>query len=235
MALIKTEAVVLRTANYRDRSKILTLYTKSHGKLSVIAKGVRDARTKWGGVLQSMAYLNVLLYFKENRTLHLLSGAEYAKLYNRIYENSDKMNVGFRIVELINKTTAECHEIKGLFELITDSLNTLDGATKNFVNVLFNFEFRLAKLLGFAIDVNDRAAFTPGNYSNFVKSAANDVDKEILRIISCGNIDEIMNLNIEKSSVIEVDKYFENHFRLHFDNLEFSNTKKVIFSKEMRL
>ena len=139
MSLIKTEAIVLRSSNYRDKSKILTLYTKSHGKITVIAKGVRDVKTKWGGVLQSMAFLNILLYYKENRSLHLLSNAEYVKSYNGIYENFDKMNVGFRIIELINKTTVDRHDIKGLFEMLTDCLNTLNDATKNFVNVLFNF------------------------------------------------------------------------------------------------
>ena len=87
MSLIKTEAIVLRSANYRDKSKIVTLYTKSHGKLGAIAKGVRDSKTRWGGVLQSMGYLNILLYYKENRTLHLLSSAEYIKTYSGIYEN----------------------------------------------------------------------------------------------------------------------------------------------------
>lgn len=235
MALIKTEAIVLRAANYRDRSKILTLYTKSHGKLSVIAKGVRDAGTRWGGVLQSMAYLNALLYFKENRTLHLLSNAEYVRSFKSIFENSDKMNVGFRIIELINKTTADCHEIKGIFELITGSLNNLEDATKNYVNVLFNFEFRLAGLLGFAVDVNEENTAGLRLTGNSVLPLIRNNQAEVLKIISYGNIEEIMELDMKEADEIAVDRYFENHFRLHFDNLDFSNTKKVIFSKEMRL
>ena len=51
MAIIKTDSVVLKTKIYRDKSKLVTLYTKSHGKLTAVAKGVRDVKTRWGGVL----------------------------------------------------------------------------------------------------------------------------------------------------------------------------------------
>jgi DNA repair protein RecO (recombination protein O) len=235
MSIIKTEAIVLRASNYRDKSKILTLYTKSHGKLTSVAKGVRDVKTKWGGVLQSMAFLNVLLYYKENRSLHLLTGADYIKSYNGIYDNFDKMNVGFRIIELINKTTADRHEIKGMFELLTDCLNTLNDATKNFVNVLFNFEFRLSKLLGFGIDVENRISGVPKGYLGYEEPGMLEEDLTVLRAISNGNFNEIMELNIVKSTEIAVDRFFESHLNLHFDNLNFSNTKKVIYSKEIRL
>ena len=63
MAIIKTDSVVLKTKIYRDKSKLVTLYTKSHGKLTAVAKGVRDVKTRWGGVLQPMAYLNSLIYY----------------------------------------------------------------------------------------------------------------------------------------------------------------------------
>lgn len=235
MSLIKTEAIVLKSANYRDKSKIVTLYTKSHGKLKAIAKGVRDSKTRWGGVLQSMGYLNILLYFKENRTLHLLSSAEYINTHSGIYENIDKMNVGFRIIELVNKTTADGHEIRGVFELLSQSLNMLNDATKNFVNVLFNFEFRLAKMLGFAIDVENRGLGIPAGFSGFEEVKMHNDDVRVLRTIASGNSDEIMKLNIIKSSEIAVERFLESHFKIHFDNLNFSNTKKVIFSKEIRL
>jgi DNA repair protein RecO (recombination protein O) len=71
MSIINTEAIVLKCTNFRETSKIVTFYTKSHGKLRGIAKGVRSSKTKWGGVLQSMAYLNLFFYFKENKDLHL--------------------------------------------------------------------------------------------------------------------------------------------------------------------
>ena len=41
MALVKTEAVLLRAHDYRDSRQILRFYTKDYGILSAIALGVR--------------------------------------------------------------------------------------------------------------------------------------------------------------------------------------------------
>jgi recombinational DNA repair protein (RecF pathway) len=54
-----------------------------------------------------MAYLNLFFYFKENKDLHLISNAEYAKSFKSIYNDYDKMQVGFKIIELVNRTTAD--------------------------------------------------------------------------------------------------------------------------------
>ena len=82
--IVKTEAIILKSDNYRDSSKIVTAYTKNFGKIRCIAKGVRDVKTKWGGVLQAMSYLNLLIYYNETKTLHLLSNAEYVKAYQSL-------------------------------------------------------------------------------------------------------------------------------------------------------
>lgn len=229
MALIKTDAVVLKCSNYRDRSKIVTLYTKSNGKLRAIAKGVRDVKTKWGGVLQPMAVLSTLIYFKENRTLHLISGAEYSSPMGGIFENTDKMNTGFRIIELADKTTVDNHEIPGMFDLIADSLRILDSATKNFVNLLFNFEFRAAALLGFAVELENTRG-SAGGYSGLYSD-----DRAALMKIIQGRLDEITGIGLNGSSEIAIERFFEHHFNMHFENLIYSKTKKVIFSKEINL
>ena len=83
---------MLKCSNYREKSKIVTFYSRSHGKMRGIAKGVRDIKSRWGGVLQSMASLNLMFYYNENRTLHLISGADFAKSYQNIYDDFEKMN-----------------------------------------------------------------------------------------------------------------------------------------------
>ena len=253
MAIIKTEAVILKCSNYREKSKIITFYSRSHGKMRGIAKGVRDVKSRWGGVLQSMASVNLMFYYNENRTLHLISGADFAKSYQYIYDDFEKMQVGYRIVELINKTTEDHHENNALFELLTNSLNSLNDATKNYVNVLFNFEFRLMKILGFEIDLSFFEAgstekvidkFPKNNYNSNIVNEGNSEyghnclthgDIKTLNLLNEGNYNLVMNLNIPKSSENMLDRFFDNYFKSHFDNLHFSNTKKVINSKEIYL
>jgi DNA repair protein RecO len=241
MAIIKTEAIILKCDNYRETSKIVTFYTKSHGKLRGIAKGVRDSKTRWGGALQAMAYLNMMFYYKENSTLHLISGAEYIDSLQKTYDDHDKLQIGYRIVELMNKTTADSQENLNLFSLAVDTLKSLNIATKNYVNLLFNFEFKLLKILGFEIDLED---FFRENRNNIDKTEENRYfyetkyttgDVKVMNHIMDGNFNSLVSLNISKTQEAVMEKFFENYFRDHFDHAGYMKTKKVFDSKEMTI
>jgi len=236
MAIVKTEAVILKCDNYRETSKIITFYTRQFGKIRGIAKGVRQTKSKWGGALQSMAHLDIIIYYKENRTLHLVSGAEHVRAMHQTSGDYDKMKIGFRIVELLNRMTPDEQANNAVFELVAESLRNLDGATKNFVNVLFNYEFKLLKLLGFEIDTTELFNANIDNLSQnryFYETLFTPGDLKALRTISEGSFNSLMSLNISRSQEAAVDRFFENYFRDHFDHAGFSNTKKVFNSKEM--
>ena len=257
MAIIKSEAIVLKYSDYRDKSKLVTLFTRSHCKIRCIAKGVRDTKSKWGGVLQSMAYLNVIFYYKENRTLHLLSSAEYLRIFKSIYDDHEKLKIGFRMLELIDKTTMEGHENPDLFSILIESLTNLDNATKNYVNLLFNFEFKTAKALGFDMNfdplmcgditkpqkyienkLQNKYYFDSeyGTPSKIKDSVLNDksthflkLDSNTLSTLYSGNFDEIIGLNISKAEELSVENFINNHFKNHFENIDFSRIKRIIY------
>ncbi len=236
MGIIKTEAIILKCDNYRETSKIVTFYSKSHGKMRGIAKGVRSSKTKWGGALQSMGWLNMIFYYKETRTLHLISGAEYVKQLQQTYDDFDKLQLGFRIIELVNKTTPDEQVNLDLFDLMTKSLENLNAATKNYVNVLFNFEFNLAKLLGFGINVekifeSNIDKLNGNRYFYETKFSPGDIKN--LNLISEGNFNMLMSLNISKPAEAVLDMFFESYFKNHFEQTGHSKTKKVFNSQEM--
>ena len=49
---LKTQAIVLRSLRYGEADRILHMYTPHRGRLSAIAKGVRKARSRFGGRLE---------------------------------------------------------------------------------------------------------------------------------------------------------------------------------------
>ncbi len=59
---VKTEAVVLRSLRYAEADRILHLYTPHHGRLAAIAKGVRRARSRFGGRLEPYFRLRMVLW-----------------------------------------------------------------------------------------------------------------------------------------------------------------------------
>jgi DNA repair protein RecO (recombination protein O) len=76
MSLVTTHATILKTYEYSETSKILRLLTRDQGLCSVIAKGARRPRSRFGGLLEPFTDGVATYYAKEGRDLHTLSGFE---------------------------------------------------------------------------------------------------------------------------------------------------------------
>jgi DNA repair protein RecO (recombination protein O) len=79
MGLVTTPATVLKTYEYSETSKILRLLTRDQGLCSVMAKGARRPKSRYGGLLEPFTDGVATYYAKEGRELHTLSGFELLK------------------------------------------------------------------------------------------------------------------------------------------------------------
>lgn len=147
--IISTEAVVLRTMKYRDSSRIATLYTRSSGKMSVIAKGARERASRFGGPLDVLGYVSVVLYHKEHRTLQLLTRCDLHRPFRRLSEDIDRMAAALAVVELLDAVTHDEEENPALFELLVATLDAVETAARNAPSARFFFELHLLAALGF--------------------------------------------------------------------------------------
>src|SRR6476469_3189147 len=80
---VKTEAVVLRSMRYGEADRIIHLYTPHRGRVGAIAKGVRRARSRFGGRLEPFFRANLVLH--EGRSdLMTVTAAETLSPYARL-------------------------------------------------------------------------------------------------------------------------------------------------------
>jgi DNA repair protein RecO (recombination protein O) len=147
--LVTTEAVVLKSMKFRDSSKIVTLYTREFGRTSVLAKGARGPKSRFGSSLEPMSYVTAILYRKESRSLQLLSRCESLRPLRSLTEDLRKMAAAMSMLELMNAVSHEEEKNPELFELLVGCLLSLNAATKGYRNTLYFFEVRLLDLLGF--------------------------------------------------------------------------------------
>lgn len=145
----KTEAVVLRSMKYLESSKIVTLYTSEYGKVSVIAKGARQKKSKYGAALEPMTHCSVVVYRKEGRNLQILGESDIIHSFRRIGEDLDKMSAGLAVIELTNHVTHEEEKNPPLFRLLVNTLSYLDGMPVPPSLVLSHYELHLTSILGF--------------------------------------------------------------------------------------
>ena len=147
--IVTTDAIVLKSMKYRDSSKILTLYTRRFGKVSVIAKAARDRKNKFGSSLHPMSYVTTVMYWKEGRDLQLLSQCDVVVPFRKLTEDMEKMASGMATIELLNAVSHGEEENHRLFSLVVESLQAMNNATKSVVLALYMFEVRLLDIMGF--------------------------------------------------------------------------------------
>jgi DNA repair protein RecO (recombination protein O) len=177
--IVKTEAIVLRTMRYRETSRIATLYTQEVGKISVIAKGARDGRSRLGGALQPMNHVGVLLYMKESRDLQLLTQCDIARPFPGLSTDLDRMAAAMAAVELTDAVTPAQEPNRGLFDLLSSTLDAVSHATKQPGNALYYFELQLLAIIGFRPDMrictNCRKQVEPRAGRGGVRLSANGI------------------------------------------------------------
>jgi DNA repair protein RecO (recombination protein O) len=72
--LISTRALILHGIPYGDTSRILRLLTPRHGLRSVIAKGARRPKNRFGAILEPFTEGEAQFNLREGRDLFILSG-----------------------------------------------------------------------------------------------------------------------------------------------------------------
>src|SRR3954451_25026858 len=92
---VKTQAVVLRSIRYGEADRILHLYTPYRGRISAIAKGVRKARSRFGGRLEPFFRLDAMLHEGRSELL-TVTGAETVAGYPRLREHGPALDVAAR-------------------------------------------------------------------------------------------------------------------------------------------
>jgi DNA repair protein RecO (recombination protein O) len=58
----KTEAIVLRSIRYGEADRILHLYTEERGRVGAMAKGVRRVKSRFGGRLEPLFRVQLILH-----------------------------------------------------------------------------------------------------------------------------------------------------------------------------
>ena len=79
--LYRDDAMVLRVQKLGESDRIVTLFTRRHGRIRAVAKGVRRTTSRFGARLEPFGHIDVQLL--EGRSLDVVSQVEGLDLYGR--------------------------------------------------------------------------------------------------------------------------------------------------------
>lgn len=142
-------AYVLHHQPYRDTSRILELFTRDHGRVSVFARGARGARKSGASLISMLQPFNRLLISWSGRgEAGQLTGAEFDGAVSIL--PPDRSVSGFYLNELLLKLCARHDSHPDVFALYAQTIESLKHAA-DAIRPLRIFEKRLLDALGYGL------------------------------------------------------------------------------------
>ncbi|MDJ0759741.1 MAG: DNA repair protein RecO [Woeseiaceae bacterium] len=145
-------AYVLHHRPFRDTSQLLDVFSRDHGKLSLVARGSRSARSRLAGLLRPFQPL--LLSWSLRTDLGTLTGAEINDRAQSLV--GDALMAGYYVNELLLYLLHRHDPQPEVFVLYEETLAALAGGY-DVVATLRRFEIELLRLSGYALNLETEA------------------------------------------------------------------------------
>ncbi|MCP3741356.1 DNA repair protein RecO [Rossellomorea sp. BNER] len=149
--LQKCEGIVIRTNQYGESNKIVTIFSREFGKIGVMARGARKPNSRLSSVSQLFTYGHFL--FQKSTGLGTLQQGEIISTYRHIREDLFKTAYATYIVDLLDKVTEDKKSDPYLYELLSQTIHYIDEGYDP--DILTNiFEMKMLPILGLYPNVN---------------------------------------------------------------------------------
>jgi len=227
--LVKTLAIVLKVIKHGDSSKIATLHTQSHGLITVIAKGARNNKNKFGSALEPLSIIETTFYFKPNTDLFLLSSAENIVPVRKLQSSVEFVLHGLVIAESVLATQPKNSTNEHINEMLIEYLQILNNLDCEPFSVLTKFLIELANEMGFIAEIKvpqELSAsyyhidLTTGSLSSYQTERTIRMSYESIQYIQTitnGRIKEVKNEIISDKFRYEVFSYIIRYISYHMD------------------
>ena len=141
------DALILRTVDFSETSRIVTLYTRQFGKIEALAKGGRRLKSPFESSLDILARNAVTFIQKRGDVLDLLTESKLIRRFRVGSSNLSGTLGGYYVAELLHSFTAVNDPMPRLYDMTVKALSQLEEGT--FVmRTLIRFEGRFLQLLG---------------------------------------------------------------------------------------
>jgi DNA repair protein RecO (recombination protein O) len=121
----RTEAVVLRSIRLGEADRVLHVYTLERGRIGAVAKGIRKTRSRFGGRLEPLSHVEVLLH-QGSGELQTVTGVELIRSHRLAREDSYRLSVGLVGAEAMLRLFTEQERNPRAFAALTRFLELLD-------------------------------------------------------------------------------------------------------------
>ncbi len=154
MATYRDRGIVLKTKTVRDADRHYTIFTEQHGKIVVLAKGSRRARSKLSPHLGGFGVIDLMI--AKGRIIDRLAGAMLARPSKTVLGSLAKTSLAQSFLLAVDALTKRELPEERIFHLLDDFLAALDAVEpdQGRRGALFDAAaIQLLDILGFGLEL----------------------------------------------------------------------------------
>jgi len=150
MPIIRDEAIVLGRVDYSETSQVLVLFTRQHGKVRAIAKGIkRGTKARFAAGIDLLEVGQVVVSSRQERGSALATLTEWKQTRSLfgLREKLFRIHAAQYAVEITGQLTEDWDAHADLFEALTTALADLSAAQEP-LEITLRYQFALLDAIG---------------------------------------------------------------------------------------
>lgn len=140
-----TEAIVLSRRNFSEADRILSVYSKHYGKLTLIAKGVRKPKSRKRGSIEVFSYIKFSA--ARGKNMDIVTEVDLLDRFPEIRKSLNRTSLAYYFMEVVGRLTQE----EKNYDLFSHLLKNLElcGKTNKLKDLKSSFVYKTLVILGF--------------------------------------------------------------------------------------
>lgn len=232
---ITTEGIVLNELKFKETSKIIRVFTKDIGKISIMARGALGARSPFVSVTQ-MFGLNEYELIK-GQSFYYIDSAKVIESNFNLRNNYEKLIMASYILELVDKTFLDNEPNVKVFELLKKMITVLINTEENILRLVLAFELKYISFLGYrpiikekfknpVFSVQDGGIIEKPLVYKEMCYSVNSKDIYYLRELLYTSLDTL-NVEIDENRLLYLQKIILEYIKYNLEISEFNSLNLI--------
>ncbi|WP_440998976.1 DNA repair protein RecO [Fodinibius sp. SL11] len=227
-----TEAIIFKSVDYQESSKIVTAFTLEHGKIALMVRGVKKPKSKFSGLIEPGNILDVVYYYKSSRSVQILSEASYSVKNKNLRLDFEKMATMTSAIELISQLLHDNEINEPLFTFTKKMLCWLNSAEVHPPKLFPYLQIRLAELTGIGLQLDTHSGDNKTNYLNLESGLV--TNKQVsshsykltpnqllyIRIALMAQSSALFDIDFKTSELRHLIEHLDRYLKYHVEGLK---------------
>ena len=146
---VKVKGVILKTMDYKEKDKLMWVFTEELGKISVLCKGVRSQKSRFQSLVRPLLFGDFLVY--KGKSLYSLNEGSIINAFSKLSTTLELLTYGSYYVELVDIVSVDGDPQELVYKNLVTALYLLEADVIDMEVLTLAYEIKLITLTGFNV------------------------------------------------------------------------------------